>query len=254
MVNRIAVARTITVKGSDGKPTETGLDFRYGIGETPNLADAAQVRSRTSGGGARDAGAGQDLGQGPGDGGEAVHGRQQPGAGSEGHPDEVQSQVAAPGGKLSRRIFRDRRTPTNFIVPETPEFAENKTGDLSRFPDTAAKRGIKPLPIRLPVGLARGDHRGFGVEHMAQNGEAYPSREPPQYTDDRAENYARHSAAIARSGNEGYIEGDKVILRSSRMGEALVLKEREDSTGHYYSIVTTVPAEKSRWGDRKSVV
>ncbi|HEX5464454.1 MAG TPA: hypothetical protein VFW88_07040 [Burkholderiales bacterium] len=158
-------------------------------------------------------------------------------------------QEVATGGKFSRRIFRnDRRGPANFVVPETPEFAGNMTGDLSRFPDTAAKRGIKPLPIRLPVGAVREDHRGFGVEHMAENGDAYPAREPPQYTDNRAENYARHVAAIARSGTEGYIEGNRVILRSPRMGEALVLQEREDANGPYYGVVTFLPAQKSRWG------
>ncbi|HEX5464451.1 MAG TPA: diguanylate cyclase [Burkholderiales bacterium] len=246
--------KQLTFEGLDGKSITVPLDFRYGIGETPKAADEAQIRNRNTGRGAPAEGASDVSGV-----GERAQGSEVPGDHGQTQADqrgsaetEARQEVippAAEGGKFSRRIFRnDRRTPTNFVVPETPEFEGNMSGDLSRFPDTAKKRGIKPLPIRLPVGVARGDHRGFGVEHMAENGDAYPAREPPQYTDNRAENYARHVAAIARSGTEGYVEGNRIIMRSPRMREALVLQERDDSTGHYYSVVTTVPAEESRWG------
>lgn len=73
-------SRQITVQAPDGKTRKVGLDFRYGIGETPRAADEAQIRTRTPGQQARGEGAGQNLDGTSGDGGEALPGRQLPGA------------------------------------------------------------------------------------------------------------------------------------------------------------------------------
>lgn len=59
----------------DGKPVTIGLDFRYGIGNTPEIADEAQVRTRATGQQASAPGAGDVSGA-----GEAPAGQQVPGS------------------------------------------------------------------------------------------------------------------------------------------------------------------------------
>ncbi|BBJ23271.1 MuF-C-terminal domain-containing protein [Candidatus Nitrotoga sp. AM1P] len=152
--------------------------------------------------------------------------------------------------KFSRRIHGDKMSASDYVVPETPEFDGNMNGDLAYTPQSAEKKGIEQLPIRLPVGIAREAHRGYGISHIKAEGDAIKSRRPPGYTDDEAENYSRHVATIAKSFSEIYKDGNNLILRSARMKEALVVSEQTDrETGErFYSVVSLRPAEKLVWG------
>ncbi|MGH8373325.1 MAG: hypothetical protein ACRETO_11435, partial [Gammaproteobacteria bacterium] len=209
-------------------------------------ADAAQVQTRATEGRPLDQGAGSNLDQGSGDGHQALPGRQLDGAGDtgQGHPD----QEVAGGGKLSRRIMRTPyRSDNDFVVPEHPEFDHNTTGDLAQMPDAVKKSGIEPLPIRLHVGRAVDVHRGFGIEHIADNINRDPRREPPAVTGNRAEDINQHITNIARSFNEIYQDGKRYVLRSSRHREALVVEPRVARDGsEYYSIVSSLPASDVR--------
>lgn len=150
----------------------------------------------------------------------------------------------------SRRIHGERMTSHDYVVPETPEFDGNMSGDLAYTPQSAEAKGIEQFPIRLTVGVAKSSHRGYGINHIKAEGDAIKSRRPPEYTDDEAENYARHVATIAKSFGEIYEEDGKLILRSARMKEALVVSEQTDrETGEkFYSVVSLRPAEKVVWG------
>ena len=155
---------------------------------------------------------------------------------------------------FSRRLYRrDSSKPADhdFIVPETPEFEDNTTGDLGYSPRSAEDIGIEQLPIRLTVGRVFAPHKGFGIMHLYEEGLANRRRAVPEYTDDPAENYARHVAMIARSFNEIYTEDNKIIFRSARTREALVTEvhfDKESGT-EYYSVVSLMPSQHSIWGD-----
>jgi len=137
---------------------------------------------------------------------------------------------------FSMRIMpRGFRTKNDFIIPETPEFAGNETGDLAY---------LDGKPIRLTTGAHYGSHRGFGIVKLAGEADASKRREPPSYTEDRAENFARHVVAVANSADAQFAEDGKTIIRSSRMKEALVLEDM----GDYFSITSLRPAEKVVWG------
>ncbi|MFA7606822.1 MAG: LPD23 domain-containing protein, partial [Rhodocyclaceae bacterium] len=143
---------------------------------------------------------------------------------------------AEAGIRESLRIVRDGvRRVGDFIVPETPEFAGNTSGDLAYLNDK---------PIRLTVGIHRGSHRGFGIVKLAGESDISKRREPPSYTNDRGENFARHVVAVANSANEVYEETGKTIIWAPRMREALVLEDM----GDHWSIVSLRPAPKSVWG------
>lgn len=152
---------------------------------------------------------------------------------------------------FARRLRRGEPDKQDYIVPETPEYADNDTGDLAYSPRSAEQRGVEQLPIRLTVGEARGSHRGFGMMHMAQEGDSDARRMAPGYTPDQAENYARHVAMLARSFDEIYTEGNRVIFRSQRANEAIVTQRiRDRETGEsFYSVLTVVPSTRPVWGD-----
>jgi hypothetical protein len=103
----------------------------------------------------------------------------------------------------------------------------------------------------LTVGETRGIHRGFGTLHIADEADRMPSRKPPAYTGDRAEDIARQAAEIAKSYSEIYTEGDRVIFRSSKAGSAVVTQIVTDSetADRYYSIVTVMPSVRPVWGN-----
>lgn len=152
---------------------------------------------------------------------------------------------------FARRLRRGEPDKQDYIVPETPEYADNDTGDLAYSPRSAEQRGVEQLPIRLTVGEARGSHRGFGMMHMAQEGDSDARRMAPGHTPDQAENYARHVAMLARSFDEIYTEGNRVIFRSQRANEAIVTQRiRDRETGEsFYSVLTVVPSTRPVWGD-----
>lgn len=156
------------------------------------------------------------------------------------------------GAKFSRRIHGDNPNAHDYIVPETPEFADNMSGDLSYTPQSAEANGLEQLPIRLTVGVAREAHRGFGIMHMADNAKRDISRRPPQVTDDDAENFARQVAAVARTFQSVHHEhGNRYILISPKATDALVVERITDAfTGEdFYSAVTLVPVKnRHKWG------
>lgn len=152
---------------------------------------------------------------------------------------------------FARRIFRDGyRTARDFIVPETPEYEGNMTGDLASVPEAAARRGaIDALPVRLPVGIARGEHTGFGVMHMKDNAAREGRRSPPAETGDLAENFARHVVAVLRSSQQMFSDNPgRAIFRSPAMREAVVTRRMPGPAGEHYSVVTVVPSERPVWG------
>ena len=153
---------------------------------------------------------------------------------------------------FSRRIHGNNPNAHDYIVPETPEFAENMSGDLAYTPRSAEANGFEQLPIRLTVGVAREAHRGFGIMHMADNAKRDTFRKPPQVTDDEAENFARQVAAVARTFQSVYHEhGNRYILVSPKTTDALAVERKTDAfTGEeFYSAVTLVPAKnRHKWG------
>ena len=166
-------------------------------------------------------------------------------------PDSLRAKALQGLPLFSRRIHSDRPTAHDYIVPETPEFDGNMSGDLGYIPAAAEKKGVEALPIRLTVGVSRGAHSGFGVMHISDTGDKFPARSVPEYTGDKAENIARHIAMLARSFNQIYAEAGRVIVRSGKSQEALVLERRTDAdTGEgFYSVITLRPAEKNVWGN-----
>jgi len=148
--------------------------------------------------------------------------------------------------QMSVRIMQyGVHTINDFVIPETPEFSGNMTGDLAY---------IDGKPIRLPVGVyrgyAHGMNRGYGLNKLAGTADRDTSREPPSYTSDRAENFLRHVVAIANSTNEMYEDSgsrakETFVIRSSRMREALVIEDR----GDHFVIESVRPADKNVWGN-----
>jgi diguanylate cyclase (GGDEF)-like protein len=162
--------------------------------------------------------------------------------------DAMREHVAQGLPLFARRLHGDRPTVSDYIIPETPEFEGNLSGDLAYTPQSAEAKGIRQLPIRLTVGVSREAHRGFGINKLKAEADRNLGREPPNATDDRAENFARQVANVARDFDQIYTEGGKVILRSSRMKQALVVEARSDNGEWFYSVVSLRPAENVVWG------
>jgi len=151
---------------------------------------------------------------------------------------------------MARRLHGDVLNVNDFVIPETPEFADNKDGTLSYTPIEAVAKGIEQLPIKLTIGSADARHRGFGIAHLADNASYENKRNAPDYTDDKAENFARHVAAIARSFDQIYQDGNKLVFRSSRMKEALIIAKKYDAVdgANFYSVISLVPSINPVWG------
>jgi hypothetical protein len=136
----------------------------------------------------------------------------------------------------------ERKTPQDFVVPESEEYAGDETGDLAYMPMAT---GLEPLPIRLNVGDVR---KRFGIEKIATRMDQNPAREAPVLTADRAENIVREVARIARSFNEVYKEGDQYILRDSKTERAIVVELKQRRGEDYYAVNSLRPAENIVWG------
>lgn len=134
----------------------------------------------------------------------------------------------------------------NFVVPDTPEYAENTTGDLATIP-AGIPGGIKPLPIRLEIGAAIGAHRGVGMLHIADNvtDPGQPQRKPPKKTSDLLEeDIARDVVHTLRGVSQIYRDdrtSDRpaVYLYNAKKKAAIKAALSEDGT--YYSIITHIP-------------
>lgn len=171
---------------------------------------------------------------------------------------EIEPETAPVGAEaepaFARRIFQgDVRRVHDFVLPETPEYDGNMTGDLAVITKEAAKshQRIESLPIRLPVGVVKGAHQGFGLMHMKAEAVADPKRRPRNATPSEAENFTREVAEIAQHGTRLYYDTDtdRVILQG-KAGFGLVLEARSrGEADRFYSVVTMFkPREATFWG------
>ena len=150
---------------------------------------------------------------------------------------------------LARRIVRDGyRTVNDSVIPETPEYDGNLTGDLAQVP---AGKTVKAGPIRLPVGVAEGAHRGLGIEHMADNTRRDATRMPKKQTGDLAEDLVRQAVEVLRGVKEVHYDGSKFIFPNPLMKQAVVAVWR----GDHYSITTVRPYRNAQnlWGNPEKV-
>ena len=145
---------------------------------------------------------------------------------------------------LARRIVRGGyRTVNDSVIPETPEYEGNLTGDLAQVP---AGKTIKAGPIRLPVGMVLGSHRGYGVEHMGDNARKEPHRAPKAETGELAEDLVRQAVEVLRGVREVHHDGRSVIFPNPLMKLVVVADWRED----HYDIATVRPYDNAirLWG------
>lgn len=109
-----------------------------------------------------------------------------------------------PGGRMdmnARRVWRGARTINDFLVPETPEYADSTSGDLAYVVEG---NGIPAIPIRMHVGVAREEHRGFGMMHVADNARRDDRRAPQRDTDDIAEDMLREALRVMSGALDFY--------------------------------------------------
>lgn len=153
------------------------------------------------------------------------------------------------GAMLARRIVRDGyRTVNDSVIPETPEYEGNLTGDLAQVP---AGKTVKAGPIRLPVGVAEGAHRGLGIEHMADNTRRDATRMPKKQTGDLAEDLVRQAVEVLRGVKEAHHDGRAFIFPNPLMKQAVVAVWR----GDHYSITTVRPYVDAMrlWGNPERI-
>ena len=150
---------------------------------------------------------------------------------------------------LARRIVRDGyRTVNDSVIPETPEYEGNLTGDLAQVP---AGETVKAGPIRLPVGVAEGQHRGRGIEHMADNARRDTARAPTAETGELAEDLARQAVAVLRGVSTVHHDGRGYVFANHQMKQAVVAGWR----GDHYSITTVRPFTNAQnlWGNSERI-
>jgi len=150
---------------------------------------------------------------------------------------------------LARRIVRDGyRTVNDSVIPETPEYDGNLTGDLAQVP---AGKTVKAGPIRLPVGVAEGQHRGRGIEHMADNARRDTARAPTAETGELAEDLARQAVAVLRGVSTVHHDGRGYVFANHQMKQAVVAGWR----GDHYSITTVRPFTNAQnlWGNSERI-
>ena len=150
---------------------------------------------------------------------------------------------------LARRIVRDGyRTVNDSVIPETPEYEGNLTGDLAQVP---AGKTVKAGPIRLSVGVAEGQHRGRGIEHMADNARRDTARAPTAETGELAEDLARQAVAVLRGVSTVHHDGRGYVFANHQMKQAVVAGWR----GDHYSITTVRPFTNAQnlWGNSERI-
>ncbi len=147
--------------------------------------------------------------------------------------------------KFALAIRRSKaRSVNDFVIPETPEYADNYTGDLAYVPENDK---IPVSPLRVEIGKATGAHQGRGLLHMADNARRDESRMPEKVTDDFAENLMRDALVVMKGVNSVHYDGDYAFVNpSSRM--AVIAKYIDD--GGYYAIRTVRPfIGGNKWGN-----
>ena len=147
----------------------------------------------------------------------------------------------------ARRLWVGSRTINDFLVPETPAYDGNTTGDLMVVPGGI---GIPALPVRVKVGEAKGPHRGYGMMHMADNARQDARRMPRQETGDISEDLMRQAVNLLDGRVDVYHEGGNMYALVNRMEkQAVVLALHEG----YYSVTTVRPVGSANptqlWGD-----
>lgn len=141
------------------------------------------------------------------------------------------------------------KTIRDFVIPETPEYADNKTGDLAYVPENDK---IPSAPIRVEIGLVAGAHRGRGLMHIADNVKNDPSRLPNKYTGDRAEDIMRNVLDVMRGANKVYQDGPTSYVFVNPSNKRSLVTSFQNG---YYSVITDRPsvsndAVKSEWSGR----
>ncbi len=132
------------------------------------------------------------------------------------------------------RLWSGTRTVNDALVPETPEYAGNRTGDLASIPAGAK---LPAGPIRVPVGVARQQHAGFGLEHLADNARRDASRMPPQQTGDLPEDLMRQTVAVLRGVRQAHEHEGAYVLVDPVAKQAVVARRR----GSHYAVVSVRP-------------
>jgi hypothetical protein len=144
-------------------------------------------------------------------------------------------QDGAREGKASMRFPGEHgKTRNDFVLPELPEYANSRTGDLAYLND---------IPIRMEVGTARGAHQGFGLTHIAEESAQLQSRSVPKTTDDRAENILREVLAVLKGSTTIYKE-DALLRVVGRKQNVILKPVMHRGEVDYYRIVTLRPAKK----------
>lgn len=132
------------------------------------------------------------------------------------------------------RLWVGSRTVNDALVPETPEYAGSKTGDLASVPPNSQ---VPAGPIRVAAGVARSEHEGFGMEHLADNARRDARRMPEAQSGDLAEDLMREAVAVLGSVSAVHKDAGAYVFVAPRLGKAVVAKWN----GAYYSVVTVRP-------------
>lgn len=135
----------------------------------------------------------------------------------------------------ARLVWSGIRTVNDFLLPETPEYDGDMTGDLASVPENNA---VPALPVRVEAGIARGPHAGNGMLHLADNASRDSRRNPNGPTDDLAENLMRQVVDVLGSATAVHHDGQGYIFVSPSKQMAVVTSVKNDE---YYSVVTARP-------------
>lgn len=113
----------------------------------------------------------------------------------------------------------------DYVVPDTPEYEENTTGDLGYTPYEAEENGIEQLPIRCTVGVGR----KINEELKKKYNESIKME---------AEIFIRNVANTAGSFNAIYLDNDKIIFSSNLFTKAILThKTFDEEAGElFYSV------------------
>lgn len=145
----------------------------------------------------------------------------------------------------ARRVWLGVRSVNDSLVPETPDYEGNTTGNLAYLPGNDR---VEALPIRLPVGVVKGDHAGFGLAHIADNATKDRRRAPAPETGDLAEDIAREVVRVLQHVRSAHADGRRWALYAPSLNKAVIVEARERSGERHYSVVTVVPGEARKWG------
>lgn len=117
----------------------------------------------------------------------------------------------------------------DYVVPDTPEYEDNTTGDLAYTPYEAEAKGIEQLPIRYTVGVCRKIRQEL---KMKINGSI----------EMEAEIFIRNVANTAGSFNAIYLENDKIIFSSNLFIKAILTQKifDEEAGELFYSVLELI--------------